>query len=402
MTVRFAQETASAPQPSGAPWGLYIHIPFCRRVCPYCDFNVYARQEVLIPAYLNALQRELLLWADEYGPGPVQTIYLGGGTPSLLEPKQVATLLDAVAKSFDLVGEVEITLEANPETVDRAKLQGYRSAGVNRLSLGVQTLAPHGLKVLGRAHRPETPRAAYRMARAAGFENVNLDLIYGWPGQTHQDWLTDLNTVLAWQPEHLSLYALTIEPGTPYERGVRRGILCLPDDETVALFAELAMDRLAQEGYEHYEISNWARSMDWRSRHNQIYWRNGWYIGVGAGAHAYLAGVHSVNEYLPTRYVARLEQGERPLVEQERIDRRTELVETMILGLRLIQDGISAQAVRERHGIDLWSAYGPVIDQLCESHMVEWNGEQLRLTRQAILVANEVALRFLDPRGTLG
>ncbi|MDW8060241.1 MAG: radical SAM family heme chaperone HemW [Thermomicrobium sp.] len=401
-TLTDTRTLAAAPQPRDAPWGLYVHVPFCRRICPYCDFNVYARQEALVPAYLAAVARELALVAERWGRGPVATIYLGGGTPSLLEPAQVAALLDAIAGTFAVLPGAEVTLEANPETVDRAKLAGYRAAGVDRLSIGVQTLAPHGLKVLGRAHRPETPEQAFRAARAAGFANVNLDLIYGWPGQTREDWSRDLATVLAWEPEHLSLYALTIEPGTPYERGVRRGVLRPLDDDTVAELAETASETLAAHGYEQYELSNWARGRAYRSRHNQIYWRNGWYVGAGAGAHGYLGGVRTVNERLPASYIERVERGELPVVAAEPIDRRTEIVETMILGLRLVADGISATAFRARHGAELVALYGDVLDELVALGLVEWDGETLRLSRRGLLLANEVALRFLEPRGTLG
>lgn len=393
---------ATAPQAREEPLGLYIHIPFCRRVCPYCDFNVYARHEHLIPAYLAALQRELVLWAQRLDRTPIQTIYLGGGTPSLLEPAQVAALLETVYGSFQVLAGAEVTLEANPETVDLAKLAGYRAAGINRISLGVQTLRPHGLKVLGRAHRPETPQTALAAARAAGFENVNLDLIYGWPGQTRADWLRDLGAVLAWEPEHVALYALTIEPGTPYERGVRRGVLRPLDDDAVVELAEVAMDGLAARGYEQYEISNWARSTRWRSRHNLIYWRNGFYLGAGAGAHGYLQGVRMVNERLPQRYIERVMRDESAVDQTEVIDPRTEVIETMMLGLRLVADGISASAFRVRHGTDLDELFGAEIAELQAFGLLDWDGERLRLTRRGLLVANEVAVRFLEPRGTLG
>ncbi len=392
----------AAPQLRETPLGLYIHIPFCRRVCPYCDFNVYARQEHLVPAYLAALQRELNLWAERLRHRTLQTIYLGGGTPSLLEPPQVDKLLETIFQQFRVLDGVEVTLEANPETLTPEKLAEYRAAGVNRLSIGVQTLARHGLKVLGRAHRPETPMAALRAARVSGFENVNIDLIYGWPGQSRQDWIRDLRTVLSWEPEHLSLYALTIEPGTPYERGVRRGVLHPLDDDTMAEFAELAAELLAAHGYEHYEISNWARSGNWRSRHNLIYWRNGYYIGAGAGAHGYLDGQRTVNEPIPARYIERLQHDELPIVQSEFIDQRTEVVETMILGLRLVTDGISATAFRARHGIELAELYAPVLTELAALELIEWDGESLRLTPRGVWVANEIAVRFLDPRGTLG
>ncbi|GBD17070.1 Oxygen-independent coproporphyrinogen-III oxidase-like protein YqeR [bacterium HR26] len=384
-----------APLPNDAPLGLYIHIPFCARVCPYCDFNVYARQERLIPAYVEALVREMDLLREQLGPARVATIYFGGGTPSLLPPEAVARLIQAARERFAVEPDAEIDLEANPESAREDNLTGYREAGVNRLSIGVQTLHPRGLKVLGRAHKPHVPEQALAAARSAGFTNVNLDLIYGWPGQTLEDWERDLDIALAWQPEHLSLYALTLEPGTPMQRAVERGVLTVPDDDAVAEMAELADAKLAAAGWLHYEVSNWARCPELASRHNQIYWKNGRYIGLGAGAHAYLGNTRSSNERLPARYIELVREGRSPVVFKEAIDPQTEMTETMILGLRLLEEGVSAEAFTARHGRSLEDVYGRELRELAEAGLVEWNGERVRVSRARWLMVNEIALWFV-------
>lgn len=384
-----------APLPNDAPLGLYIHIPFCARVCPYCDFNVYARQEHLIPAYTEALVQEMDLLRERLGPVRVATIYFGGGTPSLLPPEAVARLIRAARERFSVAADVEIDLEANPESAQEDNLAGYREAGVNRLSIGVQTLHARGLKVLGRAHKPHVPEQALVAARSAGFTNVNLDFIYGWPGQTLADWERDLDIALAWQPEHLSLYALTLEPGTPMQRAVERGVLTVPDDDAVAEMAELAEAKLAAAGWLHYEVSNWARCPELASRHNQIYWKNGRYIGLGAGAHAYLGNTRSSNERLPARYIELLRKGRRPVVFEETIDPRTEMTETMILGLRLLAEGVSAEAFARRHGRALEEVYGRELRTLAEDGFVEWDGARVRVSRDRWLLVNEIALWFV-------
>jgi oxygen-independent coproporphyrinogen-3 oxidase len=390
-----AIEAVAAPLPDDAPLGLYVHVPFCRRVCPYCDFNVYARQENLIPQYVEALVREMDLLYERLGPARVATVYFGGGTPSLLPPSAVARLINAVRERFALDAQAEIDFEANPESARADNLAGYREAGVSRLSIGVQTLHPHGLKVLGRAHRPHVPEEAVAAARAAGFTNVNLDFIYGWPGQTLEDWERDLDAALAWQPEHLSLYALTLEPGTPLRRAVERGILSVPDDDAVAEMAELADSKLAAAGWRHYEVSNWARRPELVSRHNLIYWKNGRYLGFGAGAHGYLGRIRSSNERRPTRYLELVRQGRLPVVAQEVIDPRTEMTETMILGLRLLEEGISATAFAERHGHSLVEVFGRELRGLADSGLVEWDGERVRVSRANWLLVNEVAVCFV-------
>lgn len=387
--------TMRAPFSNDAPLGLYIHIPFCARVCPYCDFNVYARQERLIPAYVEALVREMDLLHERLGSVAVMTIYFGGGTPSLLPPEAVARLIQAARERFAVEPDAEIDLEANPESAREDNLAGYREAGVNRLSIGVQTLHARGLKVLGRAHKPHVPEQALAAARSAGFTNVNLDFIYGWPGQTLEDWERDLDIALAWQPEHLSLYALTLEPGTPMQRAVERGVLTVPDDDAVAEMAELAEAKLAAAGWLHYEVSNWARCPELASRHNQIYWKNGRYIGLGAGAHAYLGNTRSSNERLPARYIELVRDGRLPVVFEETIDPRTEMTETMILGLRLLEEGVSAESFARRHGQALEEVYGQELRALAERGLVEWDGERVRVSRERWLMVNEIAVWFV-------
>lgn len=384
-----------APLPRDAPFGLYIHIPFCARVCPYCDFNVYARLERLIPDYVEALVREMDLLRERLGPVAVTTIYFGGGTPSLLPPEAVARLIQAARERFAVEPDAEIDLEANPESAREHNLVGYREAGVNRLSIGVQTLHARGLKVLGRAHRPHVPEQALAAARSAGFTNVNLDFICGWPGQTLEDWDHDLDTALHWQPEHLSLYALTLEPGTPMQRAVERRILTVPDDDLVAEMAELAEAKLAAAGWVHYEVSNWARRPELASRHNQIYWKNGRYIGLGAGAHAYLGNTRSSNERLPARYIELVREGRLPVVFEETIDPLTEMTETMILGLRLLKEGISAEAFARRHRRALEEVYGRELRALAERGLVEWDGERVRVSPDRWLLVNEIAVWFV-------
>ena len=385
----------TAPLPEDAPLGIYLHIPFCTRICPYCDFNTYAHQEQLIPDYVEALVGELDLTRREIGPRPAQTIYFGGGTPSLLTPDQIARLVDAVRARFPLPDAAEVSLEANPETIDAATLRGFRQAGVNRISLGVQTQQRAGLKVLGRGHRPDVTERALAAARAVGLDNFSVDFIFGWPGQTLDDWERDLDSILAWQPEHLSLYSLIVEPGTPYERAVRRGILIPPDDDATADMYERAIARLAAAGWQHYEVSNWAREPRFASAHNLVYWRNGHYLGLGAGAHAHLGNTRSSNVRLPAAYMRAVRDGRLPVAEREVLDAATVMGETMMLGLRLPGEGVSAVAFAARHGRRLEDVYGSEIEDLVRLGLVDWDGSRVQLTARGLMVANVVEERFL-------
>ncbi|MBX6343243.1 MAG: radical SAM family heme chaperone HemW, partial [Thermomicrobiaceae bacterium] len=343
----------------------------------------------------DALIGEMDLLRAEIGPRPAQTLFFGGGTPSLLPPEAVARLVAAARERFPLPTDAEVTLEANPEGLTAETLAGFRAAGVNRLSVGVQTQEARGLKVLGRAHKPDVPARALPLARAAGFDNLSLDFIFGWPGQTLADWERDLDTVLAWQPEHLSLYSLIIEPGTPYERAVRRGILRPADEDLAADMYERAIDRLAAAGWRHYEVSNWARDPERASRHNLVYWRNGHYLGLGAGAHGHLGHTRYSNERAIGAYIAAVAAGRRPVAASETLDEATAMAETMMLGLRLLEEGVSADAFAARHGRPLEEVYGRELAALAEDGLLDWDGERARLTRRGLLVADSVAERFL-------
>lgn len=387
-----------APSPPNAPLGIYIHIPFCSHICPYCDFNTYAGQEELIPRYVAAVERELTGRAATVTGRPVETIYFGGGTPSLLPAADIGRLIRACRTSFAVTADAEISLEANPNSVDAAYFAGLREAGVNRLSIGVQSLQRRGLRVLGRQHEAADAAAAIRAARTAGFTNINLDLIFGWPGQTLTAWNADLSTILDWgdaRPEHLSLYSLIVEPGTPMAEAVARGILSPLDDDAAADLYERAISRLAEAGFRHYEVANWAATAGLESRHNRIYWRNGDYLGIGAGAHGHLAGIRTMNHLLPATYIDAIAAGRSPVSNREIIAPRTAIGETMMLGLRLLDEGVGDRAFATRHGVSLIETFAAEIDDLVKLGLLDRLPDRVRLTQRGLMVANDVCARFL-------
>ncbi|TVR74332.1 MAG: radical SAM family heme chaperone HemW [Sphaerobacteraceae bacterium] len=386
-----------APAPQSAPIGVYIHVPYCARICPYCDFNVYARHQNEHGDYVESLLAEIDLIARQEPDREIATIFIGGGTPSLLPSDDIGRMLDRLSSQFSIDHNAEITMEANPEGLEADYLRNLRRSGINRLSIGIQTHQARGLKVLGRAHKPETPIRGIAAARDAGFDNLSLDFIFGWPGQTDEDWAHDLDTILEINPEHASMYSLIIEPNTPYQTAVDRGILVPVDDERVSGMYEATLDRMAAAGWDHYEISNWARTPEYRSRHNLIYWRNAEYIALGPGAHGHLNGERYSNIRLPANYMKSIGAGTLPIAETEAIAQTTAIAETMMLGLRLTTDGVSASAFQQRHGLAMTSIYGETIEFLRSINMLEWHGDSLRLTRSGLLIANEVAERFLDP-----
>jgi oxygen-independent coproporphyrinogen III oxidase len=386
-----------APAPAQAPIGIYVHIPYCTRICPYCDFNVYARKQSQFPDYVDALIAEMELVACEHRGRNVATIFIGGGTPSLLPASDIDRILTSLGERFQIAPDAEITMEANPEGLVVDHPRAIRTAGINRLSIGVQTQQAHGLKVLGRAHKPETPVRGISAARDAGFDNLSLDFIFGWPKQTLEDWERDLEFIIETNPEHASMYSLIIEPNTPYQTAVNRGILVPVDDDKVSEMYEMTLERMAATGWDHYEISNWARTPEYRSQHNLIYWRNAEYIAMGAGAHGHMNGQRYSNIRLPETYIETVSRGELPVAESEDIDPATSIAETMMLGLRLTADGVSATAFQQRHGYDMREIYGDTIAYLQDIDMLEWHGKSLRLTHAGLLIANEVAERFLEP-----
>ena len=381
-------------------FGIYVHIPFCAHICPYCDFNTYAGQSARIPAYLEALVRETVLWGNQFTGRSAASIFIGGGTPSLLKPNQIKIILAACKSEFELAPDAEITIEANPNNLDVRMCSGLLDAGVTRLSIGAQTLDRRGLRVLGRLHEAEHVSRAVESARRAGFQNLSLDFIYGWPGQTLDTWNSDLNRVLAGEvggrpPDHLSLYGLIVEPGTPMGEAVQRGILAPIDDDSAADFHELAMSKLADAGWIHYEIANWAASPHTASRHNAIYWRNGDYAGIGAGAHGHVRNRRTMNQPSPARYIAGLERGESVVANVEDIDERTAMGETMMLGLRLLEHGVSSRSFSQRHGISLSQQFEPQIARLTSLGLLEADDRGVRLSQRGVLLANTVCAEFL-------
>jgi oxygen-independent coproporphyrinogen-3 oxidase len=394
--------TSPSQSLSSLTLGLYFHIPFCRSRCTYCAFNTYTGQADLIVPYMQALRREIDLVIGTYRP-VISTIYFGGGTPSLIHPGEIEATLLACAARCALTPDVEITLEANPGTVNPDYLRDLRRIGVNRLSLGMQTAHAQELKLFARLHRLDDVRTTVDSARTAGFDNINLDLIYGIPRQIHQMWRHSLTTALGLNPTHLSLYSLGIENATPLESWIARGDLPAPDPDLAADMYEWASDHLAAAGFEQYEISNWARP-GYACRHNLHVWHNQPYLGFGAGAHGCAAHVRYANVNLPAVYIERILNQRAPLDfplsaaadEIDAVDLPSELAETMFLALRLTQEGIAAETFLARFGRDLWTVYGHEIDMLIAAGLLErTNGDRIRLTPRGRLLGNHVFAAFV-------
>jgi oxygen-independent coproporphyrinogen-3 oxidase len=345
--------------------GLYLHIPFCRRKCPYCDFFSVAGDDPCLRAYPGLLRRHLAWAAGRDGHGPVGTVYFGGGTPSLLTSRSVGSLLEAIAQNFGLASDAEITLEANPGTVTPARLAGYRAAGVNRLSLGLQSLDPKQLTLLGRLHDAKQGIQAVQWARQAGFTNLSLDLIFALPGQSPDDLDREIDRYLALAPEHLSCYGLTAEPDTPFHHRVQAGELRLPDEEFYADAFLHLHERLTAAGYAHYEIANYARPGS-ACRHNLGYWQRRPYLGVGAGAHSFRdtgwGERWAVATDLPG-YAAALRNRCEPAACLEGFDRLGAMSETLYLGLRT-RAGVDDAEFRARFGCGVAEAFPQAVVQL--------------------------------------
>lgn len=323
--------------------GLYVHVPFCLTRCGYCDFNAYAGLGRLAPRYVRALEAEAALWAGEWRDERFASVFLGGGTPTTLEPRDLAELLAGLRGRFVLLPDAEVTIEANPDTVDQAKLSGLLEAGYTRLSMGAQSFDPRVLASLERVHSPASVRRAYAAARAAGFANVNLDLIYGANGETLVSWRRTLQETVALGPEHVSAYALTIEPATPLGRKVQAGLVPPPDPDLQADMFGLTCDLLGDAGYEHYEVSNWSKP-GFACRHNLGYWERRPYLGLGAGAHSYRDGRRWWNVRPPGEYLDAVEAGVRPVGGEERLTPQDERLEEVFLKLR-IHEGVPTESV---------------------------------------------------------
>jgi oxygen-independent coproporphyrinogen-3 oxidase len=376
------------------PLSFYLHIPFCSTKCTYCAFNTYVHLDHLIEPFVNALLREV----EIVGRGqPVGTIFFGGGTPSLLTPKQFERILDAIRQNCDLLPNAEISLEANPSDLNREYLTALRTVGFNRLSIGMQTANANELVLFNRRHDNDAVARAVSAARGAGFDNVNLDLIYGFPHQTLESWETSLRQMLFLKPEHISLYALGLEDGTPMKAWVANGRLPAPDDDLAADMYELASNLLAQPGYEQYEISNWAKPGR-LCRHNLQYWLNLAYVGLGPGAHGYASGVRYSVILSPQRYIQAMQEEPKrydfpytPATEQgEVVSREGEIAETLIMGLRLTQQGIERSTFALRFGVDLLDIHGGTIQRFADYGLLAVDDERVRLTQQGRLLSNVI------------
>ena len=374
------------------PAGVYIHIPFCKSQCSYCDFatDIY-RDAAWVKRYVDALCAEIGRWVPvEGGTHNADTIYFGGGTPSLLKPSQVERILNAVKERFTIADDSEITMEMNPATVTPETLAGYRQLGVNRASFGVQTFNDRALKLLARGHDANDARNTFEMLRDAGFDNVSFDLIAGLPGQTLEDWSKNLDEALAMQPEHLSLYLLEIHDGTPLAEQVRSGRQRMPDEETAARMYEMMLDRLACAGYEQYEISNFSQP-GFESRHNSKYWTLDPVFGFGVSAHSFDGIQRYANERDTAKYVDMIEQTGSAEVMREDIRLGSEFV---FLGLRM-EKGVDLGEYQRRFGCDLVNEYNGQLDELSEAELVQLTDGHLRLTRKGKLFSNDVFAVFV-------
>jgi len=381
---------------------LYFHIPFCKHRCAYCDFNTYAGQSESMPAYVGALCCEIRS-VGAAAPGlPVGTIFFGGGTPSLLTADQYRQIFANIHRSFQVLPDAEISLEANPGTVSPEYLVDLYATGFNRISYGVQSANPEELRMLERIHSYSDVIDAQVWSRQAGFDNLNLDLIYGLPEQTLERWQNTVKLIAGLRPEHISAYALTLEHGTPFGRWAAKGLLPIPDPDLAAEQYEWTMEFLAGQGYEQYEISNW--SLPGRQcRHNLQYWRNLNYLGLGAGAHGYARGCRYSNVLRIMTYIERLAvdaAADFPLspatVNQHRNTPKENMQETMLTGLRLTREGISALDFETRFGSRPQAVFGPEIDKMLKVGLLEWaNDDCLRLTVRGRLLGNQVFMQFV-------
>lgn len=370
---------------------IYVHIPFCARRCAYCDFNTYAWRGRIVRDTLDAIRAHIE--RTEADGIVVPTIFFGGGTPTFPDPEHIVRLLEAIRSRFTVLPDAEVSIEANPGTVDRSRFAVLRQAGFNRLSIGVQSFDDHLLRLLGRMHSAQEAIRSYEAARAAGFENINLDLMFALPEQTLRQWRHTVRTAISLQPEHLSCYALTIEPNTPFYTLHQRGELPVPDEETDLRMYQYTIRALTRAGYEHYEISNFARP-GYRCRHNLVYWRNEEYLGFGPGAVSYRNGVRWKWLCHPRRYVQAVREGAPLVEEEERLSPDESLGETVMLMLRT-RDGVDVPAVEARYGVNLTVRYAQPLRRLRRLRLLEVTPERWRVTPKGLPIANTVCAEFL-------
>jgi oxygen-independent coproporphyrinogen-3 oxidase len=372
--------------------GLYVHVPFCSAICNYCNFNRGLFDADLKARYVDALVAEIRT-AGLKPRAAADTMFFGGGTPSLLEPDEIARIIAACESAFDIAADREVTIEANPESVTEARLAAYRRAGVNRLSVGVQSFREDELRRLSRLHSADRARAAFGEARAAGFDNVSLDLMMWLPEQRVSEWLESIDASIALGPEHVSLYMLEVYPNAPLKDDMARARWSQAPDDDVAAMYVAAMERLEESGYGQYEISNVAKPGR-RSRHNLKYWMDGEWLGFGCGAHSTRGGVRWKNISSTQEYIDQVGRGGSLAVDIRRLTPDEQLGDALFTGLRLV-DGIDVNAIQTRYGVDVWRRFGADLEPFLEAGCLRRDASRLSLTRQGMLLAHEVMSVFV-------
>ncbi len=400
-----ARYTDPVSQKTPLPVSLYLHVPFCTVKCAYCDFNSYAGMEDSIPSWEAALRDELRRWSSHVAGRPVPTVFIGGGTPSLLPSESIDRIMQTIHELFLLSPDAEVTMEANPESVSLDRLRAYRESGVNRLSLGVQSLDAAELVFLDRIHSADRAEEAFGAARQAGFDNVSLDLIFDLPGQSSPSWERTLERVIAWQPDHLSCYSLIVEEGTPLALQVAARRVAEPDPDLVAELAAETEQRLGANNFEQYEISNYAREDTdggKECRHNLVYWTHGEYIGAGPGAHGFVDGIRYSVERSPLRYARLLSgpDGQHGLptpaaVSAEQITPEIAALDTFIMGMRL-NAGIDTETFARRYPT-AWDGFQEALAWGQRESLIVRAQGRLRLTTRGRRLANELFVRIMEP-----
>ena len=378
------------------PAGLYIHIPFCQKKCFYCDFYSITDLTQISP-FINALKHEMQMVPQK--PPVFDSLYIGGGTPSVLGAEAIGQIIQFAGQAFNIQSDAEITLEANPATVNLDNLQACRKSGINRLNIGVQSFQNNNLQFLGRLHSADDAFSSLEWARQAGFDNIGLDLIYGLEGQDEKNWLIDLKRAVNIKPQHLSCYMLTTESGTPLAQDVKTGRTHLPSDENMRALFDMTIDFLTTHGYEHYEISNFARrSKDQddanMSRHNLKYWSFAPYIGLGPSAHSFLEPERYWNHRDVAEYIKQIEAGNLPIADKEELTQEQLIMETIYLGLRTMR-GIDLYSFNDRFGIDFSQTFGEIIAELEAEEMLKIDERRCALTRKGLLLLDSIATRFI-------
>lgn len=376
---------------------VYVHIPFCVQKCRYCDFTSFPLRQKgnQIKEYAAALLEEARICSEKYAHliRPLISLYIGGGTPTVLPQKELCRIIAGVRRQFYLEEGAELTVEANPGTVDSAYLKSLREIGVNRLSIGAQSFDDSSLRAMGRIHDAAGIRQAVADARSSGITNINLDLIYGLPDQSMEKWQATLAAAVSLDVPHISAYGLKVEADTPWGRAQMKGELAVPDQDVSRDLLEAAIDFLQAKGYVHYEISNFARP-GFSSRHNKAYWQNEDYLGLGVAAASHIGSCRWTNTRVLDDYLAALSRGECPPGEEEDLDDKTALAESIFLGLRLLA-GIDLDAFQQRFGVNIMDAYAVEIARLKNQGLVETVSGHLRLTREGLFLGNEVFMEFL-------